>query len=407
MANVRLVFYKSHTNHDGKHPVKIRIIQYKSVRYIKTGQYLFEHEWDDVNHCVSKRHPSYKRLNYFLSNKYTEILNLVLSLETKYPNIQIDQLVAAIEKKRTNLTFFRYTKDQIEQLMKNGQFSLAKSYESTLTSLRNFHDTENLLFEQITPSFLQKWENWYLKKQVGNKINGLNVYKRNVRAIFNDAIEDLVIDEQINPFIKGRHKISQQMTRPKALRKDSILTIRNLNLSPDHSLFITWKIFLFIFYCRGINFRDLSHLKWEENITDGRIEYTRRKTKSNHKGYSIKIEPQIAEILEYFKSIRGNSKYIFPIITETEPQLIYHQISSANALFNLRLKELASMAKITINLTSYVARYSWATIARDINTPLSLISEGLGHMHQSQTVTYLDKIDTDDMDMATRKMMEL
>jgi len=68
--------------------------------------------------------------------------------------------------------------------------------------------------------------------------------------------------------------------------------------------------------------------------------------------------------------------------------------------FNKYLKRLGTMCGIEANLTSYVARHSWATIAKDLNVPISVISEGLGHEDIKTTQIYLDSFDADVIDKA-------
>ena len=68
--------------------------------------------------------------------------------------------------------------------------------------------------------------------------------------------------------------------------------------------------------------------------------------------------------------------------------------------FNKNLKEIQKQCKIQSTLTSYVARHSWATIAKDLNIPISVISEGLGHEDMKTTQIYLDSLDADVIDKA-------
>ena len=74
---------------------------------------------------------------------------------------------------------------------------------------------------------------------------------------------------------------------------------------------------------------------------------------------------------------------------------------------NLRLKKIAEMVGISIPLTMYVARHSWASIAKAEGIPLSLISEGLGHEKESTTRIYLSTLDTTLIDRANSKILKL
>lgn len=54
----------------------------------------------------------------------------------------------------------------------------------------------------------------------------------------------------------------------------------------------------------------------------------------------------------------------------------------------------------------YIARHSWATIARGKEVPLAVISEGLGHDSETTTQIYLDSIKSSEVDKANRMILE-
>ena len=72
---------------------------------------------------------------------------------------------------------------------------------------------------------------------------------------------------------------------------------------------------------------------------------------------------------------------------------------------NRRLKDVALRAKLSVPLSLYYSRHSWATIARRKEIPLSVISEGLGHDSESTTQIYLDSIRSFEVDKANRKIL--
>ena len=58
------------------------------------------------------------------------------------------------------------------------------------------------------------------------------------------------------------------------------------------------------------------------------------------------------------------------------------------------------MAGVTIPLTLYVARHSWASAAKSKGIPLGIISEGMGHDSETTTQIYLTSLDTSAVDKA-------
>ena len=53
------------------------------------------------------------------------------------------------------------------------------------------------------------------------------------------------------------------------------------------------------------------------------------------------------------------------------------------------------MVGVTIPLTPYFVRHSWASAAKAKGIPLSVISEGLGHDSEAVTQIYLASLDTE------------
>ena len=59
------------------------------------------------------------------------------------------------------------------------------------------------------------------------------------------------------------------------------------------------------------------------------------------------------------------------------------------------------------SLNSYVARHSWASLARDSGIPLSVISSGMGHTSERTTRIYLSDLEHKIIDHANRRVIAL
>ncbi len=79
-----------------------------------------------------------------------------------------------------------------------------------------------------------------------------------------------------------------------------------------------------------------------------------------------------------------------------------------NSCYNINhnLKHIAGMVGVTIPLTLYVARHSWASAARTKGIPISVISEGMGHDNETTTRIYLASLDTSLVDKANRLILK-
>lgn len=79
-----------------------------------------------------------------------------------------------------------------------------------------------------------------------------------------------------------------------------------------------------------------------------------------------------------------------------------------NAGYNINhsLKQIAVLTGVTIPLTLYVARHSWASAAKAKGIPLSIISEGMGHDNETTTQIYLASLDTTAVDKANELIIK-
>ena len=96
--------------------------------------------------------------------------------------------------------------------------------------------------------------------------------------------------------------------------------------------------------------------------------------------------------------------YLLPIIRKPKED-ISKQCHNTLTLINRHLKEIGWSLGLTLPLTMYVARHSWASIARNEGIPLSVISEGMGHNSERTTRIYLSSLETQLIDKANNKII--
>ena len=99
-----------------------------------------------------------------------------------------------------------------------------------------------------------------------------------------------------------------------------------------------------------------------------------------------------------------DSPYLLPLITrpgEDEERQYQNMIH----LINHHLKNLGEELGLSIDLTTYVARHSWASIAKSQDVPVSAISEAMGHTTERTTRIYLKSFDNTLVDCANQKVL--
>lgn len=229
---------------------------------------------------------------------------------------------------------------------------------------------------------------WHRKRGVAP--NTISFYTRILRAVYNRAVEDDIIENR-NPF---RHVYTGvDKTVKRALPLALIKKIKVLDLSLLPTLDYARDMFLMSFYLRGMSFIDMAFLR-KTDLKNRYVTYRRRKT-----GQQLIIEwtKEMQMILDKYPE--NNSDYLLPIIRNTGTN---ERCTYRNAGYNINhnLKRIAEMVGITIPLTLYVARHSWASAAKAKGIPVSVISEGMGHDSEATTQIYLASLDTSAVDKA-------
>lgn len=267
-------------------------------------------------------------------------------------------------------------------------------YKHTLNKIRAFdHDIDKKSFEEIDLKWLNDFEHFCA--QTASK-NARNIHLRNIRAVFNNAIDYEITSAY--PF--RRFKIRPEPTRKRSL---SVEEIRKLFDYPVEEYAEIYRdCFKLIFMLIGINSVDLWALK---SITrDGRIEYKRAKT---GRLYSIKVEPEAMEIIERYK---GENGLLCIADRWSDSRNFRHQCNKAlQRIGKVERVGLGGKKIITAefeNVTTYYARHSWATIARSLGVSIDDIALALGHGDgHDLTRIYLDE-DRQKIDDANRRVLD-
>ncbi len=271
----------------------------------------------------------------------------------------------------------------------------ANNYSSALRSFKCFL-IRDIPFEQFTEQLVINYEQWLFDR--GILRNTSSFYLRILRAVYNKAVKQTLVIQSF-PFESVYTGVDR--TRKRAVGEDVILKLLRLNLSHSYPLALSRDLFVFSYCMRGMSFIDMAYLK-KSDITGNTINYVRRKTGQY---ISVKIEPCARDIIYRYDSTTKNLPYVFPILTSTDAGKAYTQYLVQLGYHNRKLKRLATQLNIDLHLSSYTARHTWATIARNKNIPISIISAGMGHTSEQTTRIYLDSIDNSIIDDANRSIL--
>lgn len=380
-------------------PLKALISHYRTSALLPLSIDVPPEHWDAQAEKLKRGFTGWKLLNMRIAQKRSEIEQCLFRLECtgklaglKAQGIKqaiIYELHPELAKKSEPDNSFASRYLRFANSKKEGSKLV---YMQTFRHLRAYagKDFAGLRFEDINKEWLTNFDN-YLAKTSPSK-NSRNIHMRNIRAVFNDAIDDEVTN--FYPFRK--FKIRPVPTRKRALNVEQLRALFTFQFEPHKQKYV--DMFKLIFLLCGINGVDLCNLK---EIRDGRIEYRRAKT---GRLYSIKVEPEATEIIAKY---RGKG-YLLYILDRCSNYKYYMRD------LNRALRELCHTEKAPWNenkevaippLSTYWARHSWATIAASLDIPKETIAAGLGHGGNTVTDIYID-FDQRKVDEANRRIID-
>lgn len=113
--------------------------------------------------------------------------------------------------------------------------------------------------------------------------------------------------------------------------------------------------------------------------------------------------------MQIIKKYESESKgYLFPILNANihkTPLQKQNRIHKMLGKINKNLKLIAAQLNVDANMTTYVARHSFASVLKKSGVSIALISEALGHSDLSTTQVYLDSFDNAQIDAAMQNLL--
>jgi integrase len=401
MAKISIIL-RDAQNKNGLYPIVLRIIKNRKVKIITLGMDCEKSNWDERSSQFNKSMPNHIQKNLVLSKLKQKAWTIIDQFNIDEVDFTLNQFEEKFRgKESSKITVLEFWEDKIKDLNLAGRTGNARAHHDTKNSFFRFCKNQRILFKEITVEMLDKYETHL--RSTGSNDGGIGVRMRELRAVFNDAIKKGVVDEKYYPF--KVYKVSKLKGKgfKKALSRDEVRLIENLDEEAYPHLVEAKHLFVFSYYTRGMNYFDMMKLRWE-NIIDDKIIYTRSKTKGR---FIIKILEPVSEILSYYKKTKSNSGYVFPILLHENLTPIQIENRKAKKLkrFNSDLKLIARIVGINKPLTSYVARHSYATNLKQLGVSTDLISQSMGHQNIAITSAYLKDFENDVIDNANEKLL--
>ena len=297
-----------------------------------------------------------------------------------------------------------YTKEVIETLVSEKCFGTAHIYRYALQSFARFLGKEDIPFTHLNKVQLQRYET-FLETE-GKALNTISTYMRTLRAIYNRAADQEIIHAEWGLF---RHVFTGVKAEKKRALKGELmhrLLKEELPAGTPSRIRETRDLLALMLLLQGIGFADLVHLMHKQLKCDSFGEYTLYlRRKKTGKDIEIQVSPQAMEIIRRYQSKDASSPYLLRFIDgQSEGETAYKSYCRLLRMFNYYLSQLPKYCQVeNVEISSYTARHTWATLAKFCEVPEEIISEGLGHASLEVTRTYLKSFDN----KKTRKANEI
>jgi integrase/recombinase XerD len=393
---------------NGKFPVKLRVfIPYPREQKFYTLPFEFtETEFKEVWETKKPKKEFREnniRLQAILSNANTFAGSLDVFTTKEFENLFFSN--KNLNKKEISFYYHQY----INRLKENNQISTASNYDLSLKSLQSFYGKEEIPFQIITPTWLERYEKHMIEGRNLSQTT-VGIYLRPLRAIFNTAIEEKSIKQDTYPFGKKKYIIPAPKSVKKALNKSSLSKL--YKSIPDTIEQETAKDFWFFSYsCNGMNFKDIANLKIG-NIEGDTLTFKRAKTSRTNKSQliqSIPLHTHALMVIEKYGNLKGKpDDYVFGIINKSQSAEEQHdKIKNFIRYVNQHILKLANTNGIEEKLSTYWARHSFATNAIIEGASMEFVSEALQHSNLNTTRGYFAGFENDKKKEISTKLMDL
>ena len=398
MSSIKVKFRPSSVS-DREGTVYYQIIHERKVRQLLTDYHVLSEEWDEKKSMVTAKATSDRRaliisIRERIKWDIERLTKIIRKLDADGLSYDADDIIDEFRRHAIDYSLFNYMESAIIRLKQNGKLGTADNYKSTLNNFKKFRNNEDIMLDNITSQIMEDYEAW--QRNRGIAPNTYSFYFRILRAVYNRAVEEEVIENR-NPFRRVYTGVDKTVKR--AIPLEAVKKMKLLDLTLTPKLDYARDMFLLSFFLRGMSFIDMAYLR-KTDLQNGMVTYRRRKTNQQ---LMIEWTKEMQAIVDKYDE--NPTEYLLPILTKPDANL---RAAFKNIGYNINhsLKKIAKMIGVTIPLTMYVARHSWASAAKAKGIPLSVISEGMGHDSEATTQIYLSSLETSVVDKANSLILK-
>ncbi|KJD31234.1 integrase [Tamlana nanhaiensis] len=367
--NILFVISVSRTRIDNRAPLSCRLTYNKERKSFAVGQFINPKNWDSKKQLVKPPEPDRDNINQQLSLIKTKINRAFLLLQIQERSFTVNDIYNAyLGKKATqNYSLIEFYENYLNKLktlvgidIKQVTYNKFEYIKNDVKSYIKWkYKTNDIRLKELKPNFLTELE-YYYKTQHEPPLKQVTINKKiqRLRKVVRVAVAEDFLEK--DPFLLYKAKnVTKQVV---FLSSDELQKLESYNFKQQRLNFIRD---LFIFCCyTGLPYNELMKLKAKHLVKgfDNNL-WIKIKRDKTLRELSVPLLPKAEKILTFYQN-KGSD--IFPRIS--------------NQRYNSYLKEIASIVGIDKNLTTHMARRTFAsTVLLYNNVPIEIVSELLGH----------------------------
>ena len=398
-ATISVICNKFKVLKNGECPIMLRVAKDGKRSMKSLGVSVNPAYWDFSKNCPKKNCPNRVMLMQLISQTLAEYQGKMMLAKLKGEEISASSVVADCKLSKCHITVENYITKHIQELRDSGKVGNSYAYLNLRTTLQNFYGKKlNFTFNAVDVSFCNKFEAWMRKNKFEDTT--MHYYFRTLRATYNKAVEANCAVREKSPFVEYKLSRFSTKTKKRALSKESVKKILKMDCSDmSEKARLAHDVFSFSYYCGGISLVDVANLT-PDNIIDGRLIYERQKT---HGMINLVMLDEAKTIIERYATYQKRAGYLFPILDNRKhitPMQKFNRVRKLCCQLNKELHKIAANLKIKEDVTTYVARHSFATVLKKSGVNIGIISQALGHQDIKTTQVYLAQFDDEQVDVA-------
>jgi len=375
---------------NGQYNVKIAVYHKDRKKFYATKIDLSLSDFDQIQKVLKgesrlRKDSDKVRKKDLLEERLHEAQSICENLGNRFSYFKFNELYTDSKDKADSLEvlFDQYISDKKSK----GKIGTAVSYNNAKQSILSY--SPNASINDVTISFLEKYKSYM--ETSGKSRTTIGIYLRSLRAIYNEAVRHSLVNEVDYPFGKGKFTIPAPKGRKMALEAEELVKL--WEYEPISEAEKRARDFFWIsYYANGINFKDLILLR-ESNLLRGEIVFKREKIKdSDPKLIHVEVTEELEALINSNRVRRiGKDPLVFDIIDESDSLEDQNKkLRQFIKTTNKYLKRIGENLELSIPITTYTARHSYASVAQRQGISIGEISEALGHSSIKTTSTYLN-----------------